>query len=176
MLPAAASNDLEFDRHLLNTLLAFRQGDWSARLPSNLTGVPGKIADVLNDIIDMNERVAKEFDRVSRVVGREGKLTQRAAVVGLPGGWGTMLQSINTLIDDLVRPTTEMARVIGAVAKGDLSQTMALEVDGHPLKGQYLRAAMTANTMVEQLTSFSSEVTRVAREVGTEGKDRKSVV
>ena len=170
MHPLAASNDIEFDRHLLNTLLAFRQGDWSARLPSNLTGVPGKIADVLNDIIDMNERVAKEFDRVSRVVGREGKLTQRAAVVGLPGGWGTMLQSINTLIDDLVRPTTEMARVIGAVAKGDLSESMALDVDGRPLEGQFLRTAKTANTMVEQLASFASEVTRVAREVGTEGK------
>jgi HAMP domain-containing protein/CheY-like chemotaxis protein/signal transduction histidine kinase len=107
---------------------------------------------------------------VSRVVGREGHLTQRADVPGVVGGWSTIISSVNTLIDDLVRPTTEMARVIGAVAKGDLSQTMALEVDGHPLKGQYLRAATTANTMVEQLSSFSSEVTRVAREVGTEGK------
>ena len=107
---------------------------------------------------------------VSRVVGREGHLTQRADLPGVVGGWATIISSVNTLIDDLVRPTTEMARVIGAVAKGDLSQTMALEVDGHPLKGQYLRAAMTANTMVEQLSSFSSEVTRVAREVGTEGK------
>ena len=107
---------------------------------------------------------------MSRVVGREGRLTQRAAVPNVAGGWATIISSVNTLIDDLVRPTTEMARVIGAVAKGDLSQTMALEVDGHPLKGQYLRAATTANTMVEQLSSFSSEVTRVAREVGTEGK------
>jgi HAMP domain-containing protein/signal transduction histidine kinase/PleD family two-component response regulator len=170
MPSAYATVDTAFDRQLLSTLLVFRKGDWSVRLPSDLTGISGKIADVLNDIIDANERVAKEFDWVSRVVGREGKLSQRAAPVGVAGGWGTMVQSINMLIDDLVRPTTEMARIIGAVAKGDLSQSMALDVDGRPLEGQFLRTAKTANTMVEQLSSFASEVTRVAREVGTEGK------
>ncbi|MBW8898317.1 MAG: response regulator [Massilia sp.] len=139
-------------------------------MPSDWTGVSGKIADTLNDIIETKEKMVEAVTEVSRVVGREGHLTQRASVPGAAGGWATIISSVNTLIDDLVRPTTEMARVIGAVAKGDLSQTMALEVDGHPLKGQYLRAAMTANTMVEQLSSFSSEVTRVAREVGTEGK------
>ncbi len=154
---------------ILSTLMALKKGDFSARLPSDWTGVSGKIADTLNDIIETNERMVKTVTEVSRVVGREGRLTQRANV-HVSGGWATIISAVNTLIDDLVRPTTEMARVIGAVAKGDLSQTMALEVDGHPLKGQYLRAAMTANTMVEQLTSFSSEVTRVAREVGTEGK------
>jgi len=154
---------------ILSTLMALKKGDFSARLPSDWTGVSGKIADTLNDIIETNERMVKTVTEVSRVVGREGRLTQRANV-HVPGGYATIISAVNTLIDDLVRPTTEMARVIGAVAKGDLSQTMALEVDGHPLKGQYLRAAMTANTMVEQLTSFSSEVTRVAREVGTEGK------
>ena len=116
------------------------------------------------------EKMVRAVTEVSRVVGREGRLAQRASVPDTAGGWATMIDSVNTLIDDLVRPTTEMARVIGAVAKGDLSQTMALEVDGHPLKGQFLRAAATANTMVDQLSSFSSEVTRVAREVGTEGK------
>ncbi|MFD2367732.1 response regulator [Pseudoduganella sp. GCM10020061] len=155
---------------LLQTLMALRKGDFSARMPSDLTGISGKIADTLNEIIETKERMVKTITEVSRVVGREGRLTQRAAVPNMQGGWGTIISSVNTLIDDLVRPTTEMARVIGAVAKGDLSQTMALEVDGHPLKGQYLRAATTANTMVEQLSSFSSEVTRVAREVGTEGK------
>ncbi|KQV61751.1 HAMP domain-containing protein [Duganella sp. Root336D2] len=154
---------------ILSTLMALKKGDFSARLPSDWTGMSGKIADTLNDIIETNERMVKAVTEVSRVVGREGRLTQRANV-HVSGGWSTIISAVNTLIDDLVRPTTEMARVIGAVAKGDLSQTMALEVDGHPLKGQYLRAAMTANTMVEQLTSFSSEVTRVAREVGTEGK------
>jgi HAMP domain-containing protein/CheY-like chemotaxis protein/signal transduction histidine kinase len=155
---------------LLATLMALKKGDFTARMPSDWTGVPGKIADTLNDIIETKEKMVSAITDVSRVVGREGRLTQRASVPGVVGGWATIISSVNTLIDDLVRPTTEMARVIGAVAKGDLSQTMALEVDGHPLKGQYLRAATTANTMVEQLSSFSSEVTRVAREVGTEGK------
>ena len=155
---------------LLATLMALKKGDFTARMPSDLTGISGKIADTLNDIIETKEKMVKAVTDVSRVVGREGRLTQRASVPNVVGGWATIISSVNTLIDDLVRPTTEMARVIGAVAKGDLSQTMALEVDGHPLKGQYLRAAATANTMVEQLSSFSSEVTRVAREVGTEGK------
>ncbi|NML59957.1 response regulator [Massilia sp. RP-1-19] len=155
---------------LLATLMALKKGDFSVRMPSDWTGVSGKIADTLNEIIETKEKMVKTVTEVSRVVGREGRLTQRAAVPNMVGSWATIISSVNTLIDDLVRPTTEMARVIGAVAKGDLSQTMVLEVDGHPLKGQYLRAAMTANTMVEQLSSFSSEVTRVAREVGTEGK------
>jgi HAMP domain-containing protein/CheY-like chemotaxis protein/signal transduction histidine kinase len=155
---------------LLSTLMALKKGDFSVRMPSDWIGMAGKIADTLNDIIDTKSRMVREVTEVSRVVGREGRLTQRAEMTNTTGGWATILSSVNTLIDDLVRPTSEMARVIGAVAKGDLSQTMALEVDGHPLKGQYLRAAMTANTMVEQLSSFSSEVTRVAREVGTEGK------
>ncbi|MYM34693.1 response regulator [Duganella sp. FT94W] len=155
---------------LLSTLVALKKGDFSVRMPSDWIGMAGKIADTLNDIIDTKARMVREVTEVSRVVGHEGRLTQRAEMTNTSGGWATILSSVNTLIDDLVRPTSEMARVIGAVAKGDLSQTMALEVDGHPLKGQYLRAAMTANTMVEQLSSFSSEVTRVAREVGTEGK------
>ncbi|NVM79735.1 HAMP domain-containing protein/signal transduction histidine kinase/DNA-binding response OmpR family regulator [Duganella sp. SG902] len=155
---------------LLSTLMALKKGDFSVRMPSDWIGMAGKIADTLNDIIDTKARMVREVTEVSRVVGREGRLTQRAEMPNTAGGWATIISSVNTLIDDLVRPTSEMARVIGAVAKGDLSQTMALEVDGHPLKGQYLRAAMTANTMVEQLSSFSSEVTRVAREVGTEGK------
>ncbi|TFW19882.1 response regulator [Massilia arenosa] len=155
---------------LLQTLMAVKKGDFTVRMPDTWTGMSGKIADTLNEIIETKEKLKNTITEVSRIVGREGRLTQRASVPNMSGGWGTIVSSVNTLIDDLVRPTTEMARVIGAVAKGDLSQTMALEVDGHPLKGQYLRAATTANTMVEQLSSFSSEVTRVAREVGTEGK------
>jgi HAMP domain-containing protein/CheY-like chemotaxis protein/signal transduction histidine kinase len=155
---------------LLGVLTALKKGDFSARMPSDLTGLAGKIADTLNEIIEINEQMAEGITEVSRVVGRDGRLTQRASVPTVSGGWATIVKSVNTLIDDLVRPTTEMARVIGAVAKGDLSQTMALDVDGKPLKGQFLSAATTANTMVDQLSSFASEVTRVAREVGTEGK------
>ncbi|GIZ50623.1 HAMP domain-containing protein [Noviherbaspirillum aridicola] len=158
------------EKLLLQVLTALKKGDFSTRMPTDWTGMAGKIADAVNDIMEANEQITREITEVSREVGREGRLTQRAALPATAGGWTTIVKSVNTLIDDLVRPTTEMARVIGAVAKGDLSQTMALDVDGRPLKGQFLRAATTANTMVEQLSSFASEVTRVAREVGTEGK------
>ena len=166
---AETVNELDI-KLLLSTLKALKKGDFSARMPADWTGLAGKVADTLNEIMEANEQLTREITDVSRVVGREGRLTQRASDPGVSGGWATMVRSVNTLIDDLVRPTTEMARVIGAVAKGDLSQTMALDVDGRPLKGQFLRAAATANTMVDQLSSFASEVTRVAREVGTEGK------
>src|SRR5437899_4870658 len=108
--------------------------------------------------------------RLSRTVGREGRLKQRMAVPGASGGWAAKVDSLNTLLDDLVRPTTEVARTIGAVAKGDLGQSMELEVDGRPLEGEFLRSAKLVSTMIEQLAVFTSEVTRVAREVGTEGK------
>nr|WP_245844830.1 HAMP domain-containing protein [Noviherbaspirillum humi] len=114
--------------------------------------------------------MARNIVSVSRIVGRDGRLSERCETPPVGGRWATLVNSVNVLIDDLVRPTTEMARVIGAVAKGDLSQTMMLDVDGRPLKGQFLRSATTANTMVSQLSSFASEVTRVAREVGTDGK------
>src|SRR5690349_21226524 len=118
----------------------------------------------------MNEAITQEFERLSQVVGKEGKINQRARVRGASGGWETKLRAINELIDDMVQPTAEVARVIGAVAKGDLSQSMTVEIDGRPLRGEFLRIGKIVNTMVEQLGSFASEVTRVAREVGTEGK------
>ena len=155
---------------LLKTLIAFKDGDFSVRLPVDQTGVAGKIADTLNDIFKLNERMASEFARISSAVGKEGKINQRATLGSASGGWAECLESVNGLIGDLVQPSTEVARVIGAVAKGDLSQTMALEVDGRSLKGEFLHTARVVNTMVEQLNSFASEVTRVAREVGTEGK------
>ncbi len=114
--------------------------------------------------------MAQELERTSHTVGRQGRLSQRASLGDVGGSWAASIDSVNTLIDDLVHPTTEMSRVIGAVAKGDLSQTMALETEGRPLEGEFRRTAITVNTMVDQLGSFASEVTRVAREVGTEGK------
>ncbi len=164
-----ATDGLE-KRALLQALVAMKKGDFAVRLPSDLTGVDGKIADAFNDVVEMNERLSKELARVSRVVGREGKISQRASLGNVSGAWADKVESINTLVDNLVYPTNEMARVIGAVAKGDLSQTMSTEMDGHPLQGEFLRAAKTVNSMVEQLGAFTSEVTRVAREVGTEGK------
>ncbi|MDX6694635.1 MAG: hypothetical protein QOF02_2238 [Blastocatellia bacterium] len=157
-------------KQLLKALTALKKGDFSVRLPDEWTGIAGKIADTLNNVIEMNERMVKELERVSRVVGKEGKIAQRAALPSASGAWGTMVEAVNTLIDDMARPTSEMARVIGAVANGDLSQTMALEVEGRPLKGEFLRSVKLVNAMVDQLGSFASEVTRVAREVGTEGK------
>src|SRR5437667_5723480 len=157
-------------KQLLKVLIALKKGDFSVRLPVEWTGTSGKIADTLNEIIELNEKLVKELARVSRVVGREGKLTQRAALGTVDGSWATLVEAVNSLIDDLVRPTSEIARVIGVVANGDLSQTIALEVDGRPLEGQFLRTAKTVNSMLNQLSSFASEVTRVAREVGTEGK------
>src|SRR5205814_840065 len=133
-------------------------------------GVPGKIADTFNAVIEMNERMARELERIGRVVGKEGRITQRVSIGEVTNSWADAIASINDLIGDLVRPTSEMARVIGAVAKGDLSQTMATEIEGRPLKGEFLHTAKTVNAMVGQLGAFASEVTRVAREVGTEGK------
>src|SRR5205823_440133 len=130
----------------------------------------GRVADVFNDVVDRNERMAQELERLSRVVGREGKLGKRGSLGDVTGLWRDSIDAVNQLIDDLVHPTSETARVIGAVAQGDLSQSMALEVDGQPLQGEFLRTAKTVNKMVDQLGSFAAEVTRVAREVGTEGK------
>jgi HAMP domain-containing protein/CheY-like chemotaxis protein/signal transduction histidine kinase len=160
----------DFNRVLLRVLTAVKKGDFKVRMPVEYTGAAGKIADTLNDIIDMNEHMAREIERISSVVGKEGKLNQRAQVPAAGGSWAILADSVNSLIGDLVQPTNEIARVIGAVAKGDLTRTMAIEFDGRPLKGEFLRTAKTVNTMVDQLSSFASEVTRVAREVGTEGK------
>ncbi len=155
---------------LLRVLKSVRKGDFTVRLPLIGAGVSMDISETLNDIIESNERMAREFERISRVVGKEGKLSQRVSLGPTHGSWTTCVESVNTLIGDLVQPTTEMARVIGAVAKGDLSQTMPLEIEGRPVKGAFLQIANTVNTMVGQLSSFASGVTRVAREVGTEGK------
>src|SRR5881392_4038258 len=160
----------DFDRLFLHTLTAMKKGDFSVRMPVEFTGVQGKIADTLNDILELDDRMAGEIERIANVVGKEGKLNQRAQSPGASGQWGVIADSVNSLIGDLVQPTNEISRVIGAVARGDLSRSMATEFDGRPLKGEFLRTAKTVNTMVEQLASFASEVTRVAREVGTEGK------
>ena len=154
---------------LLAILTAVSDGDFSGRLPSE-KGIVGDIYDKLNEIIDKNHTLTSELGRISDVVGKEGKITERAVMKNAGGGWESCIGSVNTLITDLARPTTEVARVIGAVAQGDLSQNFHLEIDDRPLKGEFLRTGKTVNTMVAQLGAFASEVTRVAREVGTEGK------
>ncbi len=162
-------NELDAKR-LLTALVAFKRGDFSARLPDDWTGVAGKIADAFNELIRTNQRMTHELERIRRVVGKEGRITQRASLGDVSDSWARAIGSINDLIGDLVHPTSEMARVIGAVAKGNLSNTMATEIEGRPLEGEFLRTAKTVNRMVDRLGAFASEVTRVAREVGTEGK------
>src|SRR3984957_8281550 len=133
--PAAFSHDL------LVSLLRFRNGDFDVRLAADFTGIDGKIADAFNEILAVSARRADEISRVCRVVGKEGKLKQRMNVPGAVGGWADEVTSLNTLIDDLVWPTTEVTRAIGAVGKGDLTQAMALDVDGRSLEGEFLRSA-----------------------------------
>ncbi|HTG78894.1 MAG TPA: HAMP domain-containing protein [Sphingomicrobium sp.] len=147
-----------------------RRGDFTVRLPEDGSDSDAEIAILFNEVVSLNQQLTEEFERLSRVVGKEGKIGHRAKVRGATGGWDSKLRAVNELIDDMVQPTTEVARVIGSVAKGDLSQTMSVEIDGRPLRGEFLRIGKVVNTMVEQLASFASEVTRVAREVGTEGK------
>src|SRR5262245_27481844 len=158
------------NKQLLSALRAFRKGDFTVRLPLNLSGVDAAIADAFNDVVEMNERMAKELEHLGDQVGKQGKIGVRAKLPNALGTWASNVETVNSLIEDLIAPTAEMARVVGAVARGDLSQTMNLEIEGRPLKGEFLRSGKVVNTMVDQLGSFVSEVTRVAREVGTEGK------
>ena len=157
-------------KQMLAALASFREGDFSVRMPNDWDGTAYRIAEAFNQALTHDERISREIRRLSENVGKEGRLKQRMTVPGATGGWAVTVDSLNMLMDDLVRPTTEIARTIGAVAKGDLGQSMELTVDGRPLKGEFLRSATLVNSMIEQLSVFTSEVTRVAREVGTEGK------
>ena len=168
-IPSKDSSEAH-SRLILATIVAFRDGDFSVRLPAGWAGMEAQIAEAFNQTIAKKEHILKEVTRLSATVGKEGRLRERMSLPGAVGAWATEVDSFNTLIDDLVRPTTEIARTIGAVAKGDLDRSMDLEVDGRLLKGEFLRSAKLVNTMIDQLSVFTSEVTRVAREVGTEGK------
>jgi CheY-like chemotaxis protein/HAMP domain-containing protein len=158
----------------LNALLAglrdLRSGDFAVRLPRSRHPLMADIVTTFNDVASRNERMAKELARISDIVGRKGDMTARVSLDGMSGGWADSAGALNSLVTDLVAPTSEVARVIKAVAAGDLSQKMVLEIDGKSVQGEFLRIGTTVNTMVDQLNAFASEVTRVAREVGTEGK------
>ncbi len=155
---------------LLKAMNAAAGGDFSVRVRPARSAAGQELASAFNTLVESNAQMAREISRVRRVVGRDGLITERAAAPLDAGGWKTSVDALNALIDDLVRPTTELARVIDAVAKGDLSQKMALRIEGRPVKGEFLRIRGTVNLMVDRLSSFAGEVTRVAREVGTEGK------
>ena len=171
-LPANGSEPVVTDylATILMGLQTMKDGDFSVRLPGSWTGLAGKIADHFNEIVSANEQMARELKRVGQAVGKEGKTRERIRVPRHRGAWDEMETSVNTLIEDLLRPTNEMTRAIAAVAQGNLTQTVRLDVDGRPLEGEFLRSATIVNTMIQQLGIFTAEVTRVAREVGTEGK------
>jgi HAMP domain-containing protein/signal transduction histidine kinase/DNA-binding response OmpR family regulator len=156
-------------REIYGSLVALRKGE-AAALPADWHGLHGKLADVFNDVLDQNIRMSDELSRLSQAVGKEGRIHERATLPDPRGFWRRSIDAVNSLIVDLVHPTSEVARVIGAVAQGDLSKSMALEADGRALEGEFLRTAKIINRMVEQLGTFAAEVTRVAREVGTEGE------
>src|SRR5271170_6225523 len=162
-----ASGDLSV---ILSSLQTMRNGDFSVRLPGSWTGLAGKIADTFNSIVAANQQMAGELKRVGQVVGKEGRTRERTRFHESRGAWGEMEVSINTLVEDLLRPTEGVTRAIAAVAQGNLTQTVRLDVDGRPLEGEFLRSANIVNTMIQQLSVFTAEVTRVAREVGTDGK------
>jgi HAMP domain-containing protein/signal transduction histidine kinase/CheY-like chemotaxis protein len=155
---------------LLEALKDLRDGDFEVRLPVSTDPLMTEIIGAFNGIAERNERLASEVVRVSTTIGREGQMNERASIGRATGGWATMTSSLNSLIIDLASPTTEVARVLSAVAEGDLSQKMVLEIDGKTVQGEFLRIGTTVNKMVDQLSAFASEVTRVAKEVGTEGK------
>ncbi len=166
---SAHGPDLDLNQ-LLDVLRAMQAGDFSVRLPGSQVGVAGKICDAFNTIIGANQRIAQQLEQVGEVVGRQGKTRTRVRFGLSEGAWADMETSVNTLIDDLLWPTTAVTRTVTAVARGDLLQTVPLDVDGRALKGEFLRSANIVNTMIKQLSVFTSEVTRVAREVGTDGK------
>jgi HAMP domain-containing protein/CheY-like chemotaxis protein/GAF domain-containing protein len=170
--PTAADGSATVEElaQLLAALESARDGDFNYRLPAGGKGITADLRRAFNELADRREAFSKEVARVGRAIGREGRLTERAQAPVLSGHWADTTAALNKLIDDLVRPTTEVARVIDAVAVGDLSQKMQLTIEGQPVKGEFRRIGTTVNTMVDQLSSFADEVTRVAREVGTEGK------
>jgi HAMP domain-containing protein/CheY-like chemotaxis protein/signal transduction histidine kinase len=160
----------EFLALILQSLQTMKDGNFSVRLPVTWVGLPGKIADSFNEIVSANEQMALELKRVGQAVGKEGKTRERIRVEQRRGAWDEMEVSVNTLVEDLLRPTTEVTHAIAAVAQGNLTRTVRLDVDGRPLEGEFLRSANIVNTMIQQLGVFTAEVTRVAREVGTDGK------
>jgi HAMP domain-containing protein/CheY-like chemotaxis protein/signal transduction histidine kinase len=166
---AAAAPGLD-QYELLEALHSMQAGDFSVRLPGHHTGVTGKVCDAFNTIVAANQRIAQQLEHVGEVVGHQGKTRTRVKFGLSDGAWADMEGSVNALIDDLLWPTTAVTRTVTAVARGDLLQTVPLDVDGRPLQGEFLRSANIVNTMIKQLSVFTSEVTRVAREVGTDGK------
>jgi PAS domain S-box-containing protein len=150
--------------------VALEAGDFTVRLPEGDPGTDGDLNRAFNHVAALNEQTSRELRRTSRIVGRHGQVASRSSMPGAVGGWARNVDSLNELIDDLTQPAIQVSQVLGAVAGGDLTRRMSVDVSGRPLRGEFRRWAELVNTMVDQLNAFASEVTRVAREVGTEGK------
>ncbi|HUH00784.1 MAG TPA: HAMP domain-containing protein, partial [Kofleriaceae bacterium] len=157
-------------RQILAALRAMKRGDFSVRLPDDLDGVDGQICETFNGLVEVARQVGEEAITVRDAIGREGRTKRRMRRGNASGAWGTYVFAVNDMLDDLTQHTDQMAQVVASVSKGDLSHTIYLEGDAAPLKGDFLRHAHIVNGMVDQLSSFGSEVTRVAQEVGVEGK------
>jgi len=169
--PQAADPDGQLDpRLLLEALTAVNHGDFSVRLPVEWTGINGKIAKTFNEGVARKQKLTREIERVTQLVDKDGEVKHLVNLGRVEGAWAEQVENINSLITQLLATTHEISRVIGAVAQGDLTQKVLLEIEGHPLRGEFLRSGKTINTMVDQLGVFACEVTRVAREVGTEGQ------
>ena len=154
---------------LLAGLRAVNAGDFTVQLAANGDPLIADLVEVFNSMVLKQSRLVGEISRVGTSIGREGRMTDRVVMSGADGQWATTVDAINGIIGDLVQPTSEVSRVIKAVAEGDLSQKVELEIDGKQVQGEFYRIGSTVNRMVDQLNAFASEVTRVAREVGTEG-------
>ncbi|GAB2621399.1 HAMP domain-containing protein [Streptomyces capparidis] len=152
-------------RLLLAGLTAVRDGDFGVRLPARGDGLMGQIAAVFNDTVDQVALCTSEVTRVAREVSTQGRLGGRALVPRASGGWKELTDSVDFMASDLTDQVRAIAQVATAVAKGDLSQKITVDA-----RGEILHLKDTINTMVDQLSSFADEVTRVAREVGTEGR------
>jgi HAMP domain-containing protein/signal transduction histidine kinase/DNA-binding response OmpR family regulator len=171
LVTSGANGHSDFSgRELLRVLMEVKNGNFNVRMPIDQVGINGKICDTLNEIIELNEKMMEEFTNAGNTIGKKGKLTERIKAPSNKGSWNDGIDALNTLISDLVHPTIEIAHVISLVAKGNLSQEMPLKIGDHTLQGEFARIAKEVNDMVKQLNLFSMEVTRVAREVGSEGK------
>src|SRR6201986_2041913 len=164
-----ANHSLDINE-LLTILTEVKNGNFDVKMPIHNTGISGKICDTLNEIISTNKKLVKEFSKARTTIGKEGKLNHRIVLPYAQGEWKNGVEDLNSLISDLVYPVREIDRVISAVAKGNLSQQIPIETGDHSLQGEFARIAKEVNDMVKQLNLFTMEVTRVAREVGSEGK------
>jgi HAMP domain-containing protein/CheY-like chemotaxis protein len=164
------SEDALNHRQLLAGLRALQRGEFDARMPDDLSSVDGQICETFNDLAQFAATLRADVVGLRQSVGIEGRTHRRLGHSAARGGWTEYVVGVNELLDDVTAHTTDVARVLSAVAKGDLGQTIDVEGTDTPLRGDFLRHARLVNGMVSQLAAFSSEVTRVAQEVGIDGK------